>query len=150
MRMERVRTAACLDERLGLLDNKVKPSGGLMGSSGGGFSKRLRLRLCVAEEAEAAALVSWELDDFGNVGSGSVTEVDIGTCSAGGDVGDAMGVLGVAFGYDPRATLARACGSSGCRCAGDVHVRGHPHELDVRLVGLVLVVAGEFGADGWG
>lgn len=111
----------------------------------------LRLRLCVAEEAEAAALVSWELDDFGNMGSGSVTEVDIGTCSAGGNVGDAMGVLGVAFGYDPRATLrARACGSSGSRCAGDIHVRGHPHEVDVWLVWLVLVVAGELGADGWG
>ena len=111
-----------------------------------------RLRLRVAEEAEAAALVSWELDDFGNMSRGSVTEVDIGTCSAGGDVGDAMGVLGVAFGYDPRATLARACGSSSSSSgrAGDIHVRGHPYEVNVGLVGLVLVLAGELGADGWG
>ena len=87
------------------------------------------------------------------MGSSSVTEVDIGTCSAGGDVGDAMGVLGVAFGYDPGATLAGARGSgsggSSSSGAGDVHIRGHPDELDVWLVGLVLVLGGELGADGW-
>ena len=85
-----------------------------------------------------------------------MTEVDIGTCSAGRDVGDAVGVLGVAFGYDPRATLA--CARSGSRGsssggrAGDVHVCGHPDEVDVGLVGLVglVVVLGELGADGWG
>jgi hypothetical protein len=111
------------------------------------------LRLGVAEEAEAAAEVSGELNDFGDVGGGSVTEVDIGTCSAGRDVGDAVGVLGVAFGYDPRATLAGACGSSGgsssSGSAGDVHVCGHPDEFNVGLVGLVVVLS-EFGANGWG
>ena len=146
----RVRTAVGLGERLGYNNVKARV--------GGGFFYVDRLRLCVAEEAEAAALVGRELDDFGNMSSSSVTEVDIGTCSAGGDVGDAMGVLGVAFGYDPGATLAGACGSgsgssgSSSSGAGDVHVRGHPDELDVWLVWLVLVLGlgGELGADGWG
>lgn len=83
-----------------------------------------------------------------------MTEVNIGACSAGRDVGDAVGVLGVAFGYDPRATLTGACGSSGSICGigstGDVHVGGHPDKLDVGLMGLVVVLAGELGADGWG
>jgi hypothetical protein len=107
------------------------------------------LRLSVAEEAEAAALVGRKLDDFGDMGGSCVTEVDIGTSSARRDVGDAVGVLGVAFGYDPRATLARAGGigsNSGSRGGtGDVHVRGHPDEVDV-----LLVLVRELGADGRG
>ena len=72
-----------------------------------------------------------------------MAEVDIGVGVAGRDVRDAVGVLGVAFGNDPRAALARgrrgARGGSGSGRAGDVHVRGHPDELD-----------GELGAHGRG
>jgi len=86
------------------------------------------------------------------VGSSSVTEVDIGACSTGGDIGDAVGVLGVAFGYDPRATLARgAGGSSGSSGgAGDVDVRGHPDEVDVLLVGKLGADGRRRGRERWG
>ena len=111
------------------------------------------LRLGIAEKAEAAALVGGELDDPGDVGGGSVTVVDVGVCVTRGDVCDAVGVLGVAFGYDALATLAGGgrAGSSGSSgsgssssSAGDVHVRGHPDELD----GLGEVGAGEGGGRG--
>jgi hypothetical protein len=79
-----------------------------------------------------------------------VTEVDIGMCAAGGDMSDAVGVLGVAFSDDPLATLTGGCagGSSGSGSAGDVHVGGHPNELDGGLVG---VWVGELGMEmeGW-
>lgn len=101
------------------------------------------LRLSVAEETEAASLVGGQLDDPRDVGGGSVAEVDIGVCVAGRDMGDAVGLLGVAFGYDPGAALAggrgRAGGSGSSGRAGDAHVRGHPDELD-----------GELGAHGRG
>lgn len=103
----------------------------------------IALRLSVAEETEAATLVGRELDDSRDLGSGSVAKVDVGVCVARRDVGDAVGLLGVAFGYDPGAALAdrgrRAGGRGSSSSAGDVHVGGHPDELD-----------GELGADGRG